>query len=173
MNEKIIENWNATVDKESTVYFLGDFSFCSDMAKNEVIFNRLQGKKILAGKGNHDSEKICKLPWNGVYDIFELKYNKMFLFLCHYPFISWKHSNSINSISLHGHIHSKSIVTDPKIRRFDIGIDASGGYSPISIDEIVEISKTITEPPQSHHEEIKSSCIGDLTHCSTKEIIKP
>lgn len=55
MNEGLIENWNSRVNKDDTVYHLGDFA----MGPKELhagFLKRLNGKKILV-RGNHDSKK--------------------------------------------------------------------------------------------------------------------
>jgi calcineurin-like phosphoesterase family protein len=51
MNEKLIENWNATVKPEDTVYYLGDFSLSTKPVKE--ITPKLNGHKLLI-PGNHD-----------------------------------------------------------------------------------------------------------------------
>ena len=52
MNEKIIENWNSVVEKDDTVYHLGDYGFGKKEELQEI-FNRLNGIKYLI-MGNHD-----------------------------------------------------------------------------------------------------------------------
>lgn len=152
MTGKLIAGWNSVVTQNDTVYFLGDFTFSNDPIVVDRIFNSLMGKKFLIF-GNHETTATLKLPWCGRYDIFDLKYNGMFFVLCHYPFLSWKHSNH-GSVNLHGHIHSKVALGTPTVRRIDVGVDA-WDYKPVSIDKIVELANTVTTPPQSHHEEIK------------------
>ena len=52
MNKVIIDNWNNIVDKEDTVYHLGDFGFGTKEELKEI-FDKLNGKKYLI-MGNHD-----------------------------------------------------------------------------------------------------------------------
>ena len=75
-------------------------------------------------------EEVC--------DYKELKYQKKFLVLSHYPFLEWNHSFR-GSIHLHGHQHNDSSynlkMREEGIYRYDVGVDAHE-YRPVSIDEI-------------------------------------
>lgn len=52
MNAKLIENWNALVEPQDTVFFLGDFGLgTTDFLAN--LCSQLNGNKICI-RGNHD-----------------------------------------------------------------------------------------------------------------------
>ena len=53
MNQILIQNYNAVVHKNDTVYILGDISHHLPMDRANELISRLNGKKILI-KGNHD-----------------------------------------------------------------------------------------------------------------------
>lgn len=138
MNRILLGNYNAVVQKNDTVYILGDI--CHHMLveqANEQI-GKMKGKKILV-KGNHDKgydetlfEEIC--------DFKTVSLNGMYFALMHYPMLSWPKKNS-GSIQLHGHIHAREEYNkqnkEDGIRRFDVGVDANH-YYPVSVKQIMD-----------------------------------
>ena len=65
MNKALIDNYNAIVRKNDTVYILGDICHRVTVDKANEFISKLKGKKILI-KGNHDKvydpelfEDIC------------------------------------------------------------------------------------------------------------------
>ena len=56
MNEAIVANWNAVVEQDDTVYFLGDFSL--SIKSVQKYLPRLMGNKVLI-TGNHDLVHPC------------------------------------------------------------------------------------------------------------------
>ena len=133
MNGTIIKNWNAVVDNnKDTVYVLGDFSMSSDKKNLEDWFNALKGKKILV-VGNHDSKECLNLPWKGVFDVKQIKYQKQKLWLSHYAHRTWPNSYH-GSLHLYGHSHGAL----PNFKRsMDVGVDAQN-FKPISIDQVLD-----------------------------------
>lgn len=128
MDEKLISNWNERVKPGDTMYYLGDFAFKS---KNVYkLFTRLNGNKILI-KGNHDKKDTLKLPWAGVYDIYELNYDNKLVIFCHYSMRVWKNSCH-GSWMLFGHSHLKLPSYGLS---FDVGC-MGNSYYPYSWDEI-------------------------------------
>lgn len=130
MDQAIVDNWNETVRPNDTVYLLGDLAF-----HNYERIGQLNGYKILV-PGNHDHERAKKV-FAHVQEVKEeveyLKVDKEHRFvLCHYPFESWRREYRFH---LHGHSHGMS---QPKMNRLDVGIDATGLYRPLSFDEVVE-----------------------------------
>lgn len=142
MNQVMLDNWNAVVEQNDTVYILGDFVFRSRKDTYDRFLSKLNGKKILI-KGNHDKEA---LNLQKKYNYFEeIKFyeelrvpgfeQKICLF--HYPIENWngKHHGSVH---LHGHSHGST----PKQRnRFDVGVDVFG-FKPISIEELKNYVET-------------------------------
>ena len=63
MNEKIVENWNASIKPTDFVYHLGDFARCQnaqDREKLTELLGRLNGQKFLI-RGNHDNKIVRNL----------------------------------------------------------------------------------------------------------------
>ena len=93
MNERIIFNWNKNVDKEDTVFVLGDNGISSYL-------QHLNGKKIYV-QGNHDVQSSA--------DIIILMYKKVRFVLVHNPY-TMKVINDLLEDDLtwvvHGHFHN-------------------------------------------------------------------
>jgi|SRR3989344_3176061 len=129
MNYLLIRNWNETVGKKDTVYFLGDFCFCKKKDKQKIgqFMNLLNGKKIFI-KGNHD--RFIK-----GYHHFVLNYKNKQFYLVHNPLeipSSWK------DWAIFGHIHNhKDLFIDKKNKRINISTDITG-FKPVNIEEIIK-----------------------------------
>ncbi len=139
MNRVLIQNWNSFVKKNDFIYILGDLTMKLPLEKANQIISRLNGRKILI-RGNHDKNYDENL-FEDICDYKELKYQKRFFVLSHYPFLEWNHSFR-GSMHLHGHQHNQSLynleMREKGIKRYDVGVDANE-YRPISIDEIIEL----------------------------------
>lgn len=142
MNETLIHNWNNIIQKDDTVYILGDLCF----KKEYDLIKKLSGHKILI-RGNHDSLNYDVSLFDEICDFKVLKYNKMQFTLMHYPLVEWPHYFH-GGFHLHGHQHNKSDynlkMLEIGIKRYDVGVDANE-YKPISIDEIIEFFSDIKE----------------------------
>ena len=144
MDETMIENWNAKVKPNDTIYHLGDFSF----SKNpQQYFKRLNGRKILI-RGNHDGLAIVDLGWDGVHHYYELKVGKQLIVLFHYGMRVWNGSHH-GSWHLYGHSHGKLPSSGLS---FDAGVDCHN-FSPISYDEV----KIKMESLKNNEENMKQS----------------
>jgi len=145
MNNTIIRNWNNVVGKNDTIYLLGDIAFTNGKLTRSLI-ERLNGNIILI-KGNHDKNKDIKKYRDlliSVENYIEIKYeynNKYYhIIMSHYPFASWNRSFH-GSIMCHGHSHGHYIAPG---KIFDVGIDSDiGGFEPINIEYIIELSKKL------------------------------
>lgn len=138
MNRTIINSYNSCVNKDDTVYILGDI--CHHMAVEAVneIITSMKGKKYLI-KGNHDKQYDESL-FEEICDFKEIAVNGSNIVLMHYPMMSWPKSRK-GSIQLHGHIHgdeSYNLNNRAKgIKRYDVGVDANK-FVPVSINQIRE-----------------------------------
>jgi calcineurin-like phosphoesterase family protein len=134
MNSTLVENWNRTVDHESTVYVVGDFSLSSDQSRIVYFLSSLHGTKHLI-VGNHDSEesKTSSL-WKSVNDLLTINVNGQLIVLCHYSMRVWNRSHH-GSWMLYGHSHG-SLVEEDKFS-FDVGVDV-WNYTPVSYEQIVK-----------------------------------
>lgn len=143
MNETIINNWNNIVNKQDTIYHLGDFCLSSDdEIKN--IFNRLNGNIILI-RGNHDRKPVKFYEEIGfkVLTHAPIILDEYKLMLSHVPLPDSKIKKGY--INLHGHIHNKKISDDySEKKHINLSVDVTN-YKPISLDEIDEIRRRNNE----------------------------
>lgn len=124
MNEVLIENWNSTVNKNDTVYHLGDFSY---KGGNTLQYSRKLNGNIIYLQGNHDFKN-----WGQNY--LELNINKVKVVLMHYPIEEWN-GWFRPSIHLHCHTHKREFISGE--RRGNVGVDACN-FTPIKISECIE-----------------------------------
>lgn len=138
MDEALIDNWNRHINKDDTVYHLGDFVF-GGISKWENIIPRLKGKIHLV-VGNHDNDKVLKkIPhyFESIENIIVKKIDKQHLFLFHYPI---EVGLTPNAYSIHGHIHSRP---SNMINQLNVGVDSDftkekvGFGNPIPEDVIL------------------------------------
>src|SRR5574343_371289 len=120
MNETLITNHNAVVDKNDIVIHAGDFAF---LKKEEVhkIIKRLKGNHIFL-KGSHDRwlPDSAKFMWRGHIE-------KQFIVVCHYAMRTWERSH-YGAWQLYGHSHGK---LTPIGKQWDIGVD-NNNFTPVS-----------------------------------------
>lgn len=130
MNTAIIDNWNARVTPEDTIYHLGDFAM-GQLKYAPALFDRLKGRKVLI-KGNHDPKKVRALPWAEVHEgPLQISIGSQLVVMLHYPMVSWNHK-SHGAIHLHGHSHGSLPGTR---QRVDVGVDC-WDMKPCTLDEI-------------------------------------
>ena len=94
----IIKNWNKKISSEDEVYLLGDVMLNDDEHGLECI-KQLNGKIHLI-LGNHDTQNRILLYKNcsNIIEITfatELKINKNYFFLCHYPVITANYDDQL------------------------------------------------------------------------------
>lgn len=105
-DKMIVDNWNATVNKNDKVFLLGDISLEKDVS---YLIKQLKGNITIVG-GNHDKishlQNYTKLDnVKGIAGIISYKG----FWLTHAPL----HSSELRGLrNIHGHIH------DNKVRRF-------------------------------------------------------
>jgi calcineurin-like phosphoesterase family protein len=139
MNETLIDIWNRTVNKNDTVYHLGDFVF-GGISKWERILPRLKGKIHLV-LGNHDDEKaIKKLShyFESVENMIVKNINKQHLYLFHYPI---EIGLTPNTYSIHGHIHS---IPSNCVNQINVGVDSLFTTKKVGFGNLVS-EETILE----------------------------
>ena len=149
MNELMIQAHNATVRRNDTVYFLGDFSF-GTAEQTKGIIARLNGQKHLI-YGNHDKvirgDLSIQNMFESVQDYKKTSVDKIGAVLFHYPMREWEQCHR-GYYHLHGHTHGSLPM---KGRSFDVGIDNrdSCDMKPWHWDELHKILKT--QPIIGHH----------------------
>lgn len=126
MNYWLIKNWNRTVRKQDTVYFLGDFALSRGNRRRVINFIKsLNGRKIFI-RGNHD--KFLKS-----YHHFILKYGGKSFYLVHNPAdipSEWK------GWSIFGHTHNKGKLIDKDSKRINVSTELTR-YNPVNIKELI------------------------------------
>ena len=126
MDKALIENWNKTVSKEDTVFFIGDVG-------DENVLPKLNGKIILI-RGNHDllpAEEYRKLGVSEVYDL-PVVY-KEFWILSHEPMYVNRNAPYAN---IFGHIHDNPQYKTVSERSFCVSAERIS-YTPVSFAEIM------------------------------------
>jgi calcineurin-like phosphoesterase family protein len=139
MDEGLIQNWNAVVKKNDTVYHQGDVAYWRRYDPS-VVLGRLNGSIHLV-LGNHDWD-LLNWPlraYPGAVDIM----------LLHYAMKVWNKSH-VGSWHLYGHSHG-SLPDDPHALSMDVGIDTHPEYRPYHLDEIREHMKTKDYVPIDGH----------------------
>ena len=102
MNECLINNWNALVDPNDTVFFLGDFGL-GTIEFLAGLCRRLHGDKI-GIRGNHDGTptKMQKIGFLIVLESACIKIGRHHVELIHAPSVP-----APLHFQLHGHVHEK------------------------------------------------------------------
>jgi calcineurin-like phosphoesterase family protein len=155
MDEVLIDNWNAVVKPEDTVYHLGDFAFLPyDQLKK--VARRLNGTKHFV-MGNHDKEigknkrdLIGSGTFASIQDYCQVKHDGKLICLFHYGQRVWNKSHH-GSIHLYGHSHGS---LPPHGRSVDVGVDCkeiTAEYRPVSVDEVVQYMSTRQFEAVDHH----------------------
>ena len=106
MNNKLIENWNARVRSDDTVYILGDFIWAKESEWPSIV-GSLGGNKVLI-RGNHDPKQfsaVTKRMFQEITDLKEIKDSGKHVVMCHYPIPFFRASFASTAFMLYGHVH--------------------------------------------------------------------
>ena len=150
MSNRIIENINATVNEDDTLYILGDLML--NNSKLEVamkLLKTIKCKNIYVILGNHDTDNRIifyeSLPnVKGVVEAKRIKYGKYHFFLCHYPTFTGnleKESLTQVLINLYGHTHQRTKFYNEIPFMYNVGVDAHEN-SPVSIETVLSDIKS-------------------------------
>ena len=149
MNELLIENHNAKVPSNATVYFLGDVSFGNAQQTKDVL-SRLNGHKHLI-YGNHDKvirgDRSIQSIFETVQEYKTIHIDKVKVVMFHYPMREWDQMHR-GAYHLFGHVHG-GMDHLPHGRSMDVGIDTRLDFSPWSWEEIDRVLSK--RPILSHH----------------------
>ncbi len=155
MNNALINNFNAVVKPEDTVWWFGDVSFANEES-TEKIFKRMNGIWHLI-YGNHDkvirkSEKLQSY-FKSIQEYKEIDVNHngrgYHLVMCHFPLLTWNRAHH-GSIMLHGHCHGNINHLNKDTRRLDVGVDVHN-YYPASIAQVIKIMDDRQYQIVDHH----------------------
>ena len=168
MNEKLIALWNSVVTPEDTVYDLGDISMAANTKKIVEAAKRLNGKHFLI-IGNHDysiksdKEKLMAMTKDDGNKMFEDIRDYKFITLpgaqialSHYPMAGWENQQH-GAIMLHGHLHD--YMTNIRGKILNVGFDLHGKL--LSLDDIIEFTKSLPTLPYRDEEDINFKALKD------------
>ena len=153
MNETIVKNWNATVDKNDDVYVLGDLCLgggdVSILAANKALIESLNGKLHII-RGNHDTDPRVRMyeTCANVVDVVKwadmLKYRGYHFYLSHFPTLTGnleKESLKQCTCNLFGHTHQQTSNFHLDMPfMYHVGVD-SHKCLPVNLDDIIEEMK--------------------------------
>jgi len=140
MDNLLIQSWNHKVNRNDTVYILGDLMFRNEKPPEEYL-RQLKGKKHLL-VGNHDRQwiKACDLSqfFESVEKLDFVSDGKRQMTLCHYPMMSWPHIQRCYMVF--GHIHNNTDADYwPLIANSDLMLNAGvdiNGFAPVTFEEM-------------------------------------
>lgn len=162
MNDVLVNNINALVKENDTLWHLGDWSF-GGHEQIKVFRDRLNCKNINLVFGNHDQHiEPINSPYRNLFKSVQYvkefhlsidciktgKYGKQGFFLSHYSHRVWNKSHHGN-IHLFGHSHATLPMYG---KSMDVGVDTNN-YYPYHLDEILEIMKNRKTEVVDHHNE--------------------
>ncbi len=151
MDKTLIDNINAIVKEEDTLWHLGDFAFgIKDNYANVVegYRRRINCKNINIVWGNHDQPWKAKHVFKQNYDLTDIEapgYRHRII-MCHYAMAVWEGSHRGNW-QLYGHSHTTAEPWMdkhmPQRRSVDVGVDNAklllGSYRPFSMEDLEKI----------------------------------
>lgn len=136
MNSEIITNWNTVVQKDATVYMLGDFfGYCtgdSGYFKVEKVLNNLNGHIILI-RGNHETDE--QIFWYKKFGIEVIETPIIldnFYILSHEPMYV---SENMPYANVFGHIHNNPMYKTCSSRSYCVSVERIN-YTPILFDTV-------------------------------------
>ena len=146
MDRVLLQNYNAVVHRDDTVYILGDICHHMKTDQADELIKKLNGKKYLI-KGNHDKNYDPRL-FADIQDFMTASVNGQYFAMMHYPMLSWPKKNS-GSIQLHGHIHARMDYNEKNrsegVKRYDVGVDANN-FFPVSVKQIIDFFERMGDP---------------------------
>ena len=156
MNRALVENWNATVGDDDTVWVVGDFAM-GKIAETLPIAGELAGHKILLA-GNHDrcwvgngrraegwTERYLDAGFAEVVQgTAEVPIGGRSVLLCHFPYRGDSHDHDrfvderpvdTGQWLVHGHVHEKWAQHG---RMINVGVDVTG-FHPLGDHEVAAL----------------------------------
>lgn len=141
MNYILVDNWNKTVSKKDTVYFLGDLAYGRGSRSIDYWISKLNGHIIFI-RGNHDKgkSKIVKIRQRYILDYkgyrFLLIHNPYY-----FPYYPYYVNEEWDGWIIHGHHHNNDIKQYPFINSKNKTINVSTDmtyFKPVDIDYILK-----------------------------------
>ena len=144
LNDKILENFHKTMNKDDDLYLLGD-TFLGQLEPGMSLFHQLPGKIHLIW-GNHCTNTRQKAMAES-YNVVEvcgwstiLKYQKYHFYLSHFPTVTTNFNDNQKPLkqrilALSGHTHSKELF-EP-CGSHNVAVDVHECH-PASLDQIID-----------------------------------
>lgn len=136
MDQTLLDNINSMVDKNDTLYILGDFAF----SNLRYYRYNIKCENIYCTPGNHDKvDKDFRELFTYTSPYIELRVGKQLFCLSHYSHRVWNQSHR-GSIMLYGHSHN---TLEDYGKSMDVGMDTCNHghkkYHPYTLQEILDI----------------------------------
>lgn len=150
MDEKIIKNWNNTVNNNDNVYILGDFAYTLIHSDVCYYLEQLKGKKHLL-IGNHEEaimeNEKSKKYFESIQLIKEIEDNGKKIVLCHFPIAEWNGYDR-NYWHIYGHVHNCLRNSFGYLKNIEKALNAGcmiNNYKPATFEELVINNKIFKE----------------------------
>lgn len=165
MHETLVQNWNARVTEDDTVYVLGD-AFWKNEEKSIRLMQQLCGQKHLI-RGNHDRVKgNLRLYWQSIEPYAELTDEKRLVVLSHYPIPFYKSQHS-GAVMLYGHVHNSrewTLLEQWKREQWEMGIPCQMINVGCMMDYMAYTPRTLREllaaNPMPEHLAVRADAAG-------------
>jgi len=128
MNNTLINNWNSTISKHDTVYFLGDLAYGKN-SSTDYWLKRLNGN-IIFFRGNHDASDNIRFIDSKIVTFESTKF-----FLTHNPAdvpSNW------NGWIIHGHAHNNMPMINYQNKSINVSVEVTN-YKPVDIRTILRL----------------------------------
>ncbi|QLC35558.1 hypothetical protein EFA46_015120 (plasmid) [Halarchaeum sp. CBA1220] len=136
MNEALIENWNASVEADDEVVFVGDLTIDGSAEAFLRWITRLNGDIVFV-VGDHDHEVLTTLDDVVVYEHYRFEYGGKRFYCVHDPDDA---PTNVDSWVLHGHHHNNwpddYPFVNPDERRVNVSVELLD-YGPLSLERLV------------------------------------
>lgn len=141
MEDVMIRNWNARVEKNDHVYILGDFAYRNEKPFSHYL-KQLNGNKHLI-IGNHDGRLLkdseAMSYFIEAYRYCEITDEQKHIILSHFPIAEWN-GYYRQAYHIHGHIHGRTDVTYHFMKQFDRVLNAGcmiNNFMPVTFNELI------------------------------------
>ena len=136
MDKVMIELWNNRVQKDDTVYIVGDLCYRSGYAP-EWYLRQLKGHKVLI-LGNHDlpilNNKKALHYLDGVEKMMHIQDGDKQICLCHFPIAEWN-GFFHETWHIYGHIHNNPNYNSYSSHGYCVSVERIN-YTPVSLEKI-------------------------------------
>lgn len=150
MEDCIVDNTNALVQPQDTIYDLGDI-FMGQVKLNAAgIMSRFKCKNRHLIYGNHDKaikkDRDLQSLFSSCQNYFELRWKNKLIVMFHYPISSWNEMGK-GSIHCYGHVHTSY----KHYGRSHNACVELNDYKPVLLDDIIDICSSKPLDLVDHH----------------------